>query len=165
MTVWSPERPWLQVRMKSPSHWLNASEIKIVLGCDINYGTPCIRTTMYWQEAQPCLPQHGWWHDICWTPSKPCVKTIEYQRHPNFPPVTAEKEGIWPDRQSRTGQKTTPGYSDAEKVIAISADKGYKTRRKPNQSPTVMNNIIFKSSVCPYILEGCIADLWNCYIG
>ena len=28
-----------------------------------------------------------------------------------------------------------------------------------------MNNIIFKSSVCPYILEGCIVNLWNCYIG
>ena len=28
-----------------------------------------------------------------------------------------------------------------------------------------MNNIISKSSVCPYILEGCIVDLWNCYIG
>ena len=28
-----------------------------------------------------------------WTPSKPSVKTIEYKRHPNFPPVTAEKEG------------------------------------------------------------------------
>ena len=27
-----------------------------------------------------------------------------------------------------------------------------------------MNNIISKSSVCPYILEGCIVDLWNCYI-
>ena len=67
--------------------------------------------------------------------------------------------------QSRTGRKTTPGYPDAENVIAISADKGYKTTRKPNQSPTVMNNIISKSSVCPYILEGCIVDLWNCYIG
>ena len=29
----------------------------------------------------------------------------------------------------------------------------------------MMNNIISKSSVCPYILEGCIVDLWNCYIG
>ena len=28
-----------------------------------------------------------------------------------------------------------------------------------------MNNIISKSLVCPYILEGCIVDLWNCYIG
>ena len=111
------------------------------------------------------LPQHGCWNDICWTPSKPSVKTIEYQRHPNFPPVKAEKEGKWPDRQSRTGQKTTPVYPDAEYVMAISADKGYKTTRKPNQSPTVMNNIISKSSVCPYILEGCIVDLWNCYIG
>ena len=49
------------------------------------------------------------------------------------------KEGQWPDRQCRTGQKTTPGYSDPENVIAISAEKGYKTTRKPNQSPTVMN--------------------------
>ena len=93
------------------------------------------------------------------------MNTIEYQRHPNFPPVTAEKEGKWPDRQSQTRQKTTPGYPDAENVIVISADKGYKTRRKPNQSPTVMNNIISKSSMCPYILEGRIVDLWNCYIG
>ena len=59
----------------------------------------------------------------------------------------------------RTGQKTTPGYPDAENVIAISADKGYKTMRKPNQSPPVMNNIIFKSSVCPYVIEGCIGLL------
>ena len=43
-----------------------------------------------------------------------------------------------------------PGYPDAEYVIAISADKGYKTTRKPNQSPTMMNSIISKSSVCPY---------------
>ena len=29
-----------------------------------------------------------------------------------------------------------------------------------------MNNIISKSSVCPYyIVEGCIVDLWHCYIG
>ena len=28
-----------------------------------------------------------------------------------------------------------------------------------------MNNIISKPSVCPYILEGCIVNLWNCYIG
>ena len=28
-----------------------------------------------------------------------------------------------------------------------------------------MNNIISKSSVCPYILEGCIVNLRNCYIG
>ena len=28
-----------------------------------------------------------------------------------------------------------------------------------------MNNIISKSSVCPYILEGRIVDLWNYYIG
>ena len=33
--------PWFQVRMKSPSLWLNASELKIVLGCDIDCGTPC----------------------------------------------------------------------------------------------------------------------------
>ena len=77
----------------------------------------------------------------------------------------AEKEGKWPVRQSRTGQKTTPAYPDAENVIAISADKGYKTTRKPNQSPTVMNKIISKSSVGPYILEGCIVDLWNCHNG
>ena len=50
-------------------------------------------------------------------------------------------------------------------MIAISADKGYKTTRKPNHSPTVLNNIIFKSSVCPYILEGWIVNLRNCYIG
>ena len=28
-----------------------------------------------------------------------------------------------------------------------------------------MNNIISKSSVCPYIVEGCIVNLWHCYIG
>ena len=96
---------------------------------------------------------------MCWTTSKQSAKTIEYQRHQDFPVVTAEKEGKWPDRQSRTGQKTTPGHPDAENVIAISADKGYKTTRKPNQSPTVINNIISKSSVCPYILEECIVNL------
>ena len=69
------------------------------------------------------------------------------------------------NRQSRTGQKTTPGHLDAENVIAISADKCYKTTRKPNQSPTVMNNITSKSSVCPYILEGCVVDPWNRSIG
>ena len=109
-------------------------------------------TDNYWQKVQPCLPQDGCWYDICWTPSKHRTETTEYQRHPNFSAVPAEKEGKWPDQQSRIGQKTTPGYPDAENVI--SADKVYKTTPKPNQNPTVMNSIISKSSVSPYILEG-----------
>ena len=53
-------------------------------------------------------------------------------------------------------EKPRPDTLTRRNVIAISADKGYKTTRKPNHSPTVLNNIISKSSVCPYILEGWI---------
>ena len=69
-------------------------------------------------------------------------------------------ESLFPDWAENHAQ--TPWRGERDNDIGW---QGYKTKRKPNQNPTVMNSIISKSSMCPYILEGCIVNLWNCYIG